>query len=90
MFSDRTKLKAKTKIWSIDSAQITSGRLNPVNDNPETTHWAITLVEPTQVDVLLDSINNADGWTKVRSFWFLLPIEPANSWNLTGSLFCLL
>lgn len=67
--SDKTKLPNQNKnVWSIDSDLLDTGELHPVNDHD--THYAITLIKDTQIDDLLDSINNA-GWTKVL---FLVPI----------------
>lgn len=61
--SDKTKLPNQNKnVWSIDSDKLDTGELHPVNDHD--THYAITLIKDTQIDDLLDSINNA-GWTKV-------------------------
>ena len=62
--SNQNALPNQNKVWRIDSAQITTGNLNPVNDRG--THWSLTLTEPTQIGDLLDEINNADGWTRVR------------------------
>lgn len=62
--SNQNALPNQKKVWRIDSAQITTGNLKPVNDRG--THWSLTLTEPTQIGDLLDEINNADGWTKVR------------------------
>ena len=62
MNSDVKALPSQTNVWSIDSNEITKDNLKPVNDKG--THWSLTLTEPTQIDDLLNEINNA-GWTKV-------------------------
>ncbi|KAI0312373.1 hypothetical protein OF83DRAFT_1176706 [Amylostereum chailletii] len=65
--SNRGSLPNQNKnVWSIDSDNLSTGRLKPVNDHD--THWAITLTQDTQIDELLDAINNADGWSKVNQF----------------------
>ena len=63
MNSDRNALPSHTNVWSIDSANIIKDNLKSVYD--EGTHWSLTLTEPTQIDDLLNEINNA-GWAKVR------------------------
>ena len=63
MNSDLNALPSQTDVWTIDSADMTTDNLNPVNY--EGTHWSLTLTESTPIDDLLDEINNA-GWTKVR------------------------
>lgn len=64
-------------VWMIDSEELTTGRLNPVNDNTSPGHWSITLKIDTNIDTLLDSINNADGWKKVSSLFCSLIKLPA-------------
>lgn len=53
----------KKNCWSIDSSKFFNN-LKAVNDHD--THWAITLVEDTNIDTLLTNINDA-GWTKEKN-----------------------
>lgn len=52
-----------SSIWAV---------LHPVNDHD--THYSITLIKATQIDDLLNDINNA-GWTKVRPPFFFFSFD---------------
>ena len=62
--SVQNNLPNQKKVWKIDSAQIATGNLQLIYNKG--THWVLTLTVPTQIDALLDDINNADGWIRVR------------------------